>query len=175
MFRVVFKLPSISVVWEIFRWYDCDFNLGINERLQLELEKQLNRSVNIISSTEAYCVAWLGGAIFAGLSDAKKMWVTQRQYEEHGVKIIKNKFMWLFTYYYAFDWDTASFVVCFYTSETFVSREFKTRSARPGHRRRWTDRSSYIVAKVYLDQTMKPHRNQSIYIGATMPCTNTRR
>ncbi|CAK1554028.1 unnamed protein product [Leptosia nina] len=66
---------------------------GINERLQIELEEQLNRPVNILSSPEAYSVAWLGGATFAGLPDAKKMWITRRQYEEHGVKIIKNKFM----------------------------------------------------------------------------------
>ncbi|XP_045532038.1 actin-like [Pieris brassicae] len=66
---------------------------GLNARLQTELEEQLNRPVNILSSPEAYSISWLGGATFAGLPDAKKMWVTQKQYEEYGVKIIKNKFM----------------------------------------------------------------------------------
>ncbi|CAG4977653.1 unnamed protein product [Colias eurytheme] len=66
---------------------------GMNERLQIELENLTHRPVTISSSTEAYAVVWLGGATFAGLPDAKKLWVTRKQYEEHGVKIIKNKFM----------------------------------------------------------------------------------
>lgn len=66
---------------------------GLNERLSMEIEKLTRKPVSVLSSPEAYTVAWLGGATFAGMSDSKKMWVTKKQYEDHGAKIVKNKFL----------------------------------------------------------------------------------
>ncbi|XP_050684218.1 uncharacterized protein LOC126979069 [Leptidea sinapis] len=66
---------------------------GLNERLELEIEDEIHRPVKVIFSPESYTVIWLGAATFAGLPDAKNVWVTQKQYEDYGVRIIKNKFM----------------------------------------------------------------------------------
>ncbi|XP_034839353.1 actin-like [Maniola hyperantus] len=66
---------------------------GINERLQMEIQDNIKKSVTILTSTEPYAVAWLGGATFAGLSDAKSLWIQKKQFEDYGEKIIKNKFM----------------------------------------------------------------------------------
>ncbi|XP_004932787.1 uncharacterized protein LOC101742910 [Bombyx mori] len=66
---------------------------GLQERLAMEVENLTQTPVNVIGSPEAYAVAWLGGATFAGLPDAKKMWVTKKQFEEYGEKIVRNKFL----------------------------------------------------------------------------------
>lgn len=66
---------------------------GLNERLAIELEEITQKPVNVLSSPEAYTVTWLGGATFAGMSDSKKMWVTKKQYDEYGAKIVMNKFL----------------------------------------------------------------------------------
>lgn len=66
---------------------------GINERLQIEMENILNQSVTILSSPEPYTVTWLGGATLAGLADTEKMFIMKKQYEDHGERIIRNKFM----------------------------------------------------------------------------------
>lgn len=66
---------------------------GIGARLKDELETSLEKMVNVVTSEESYVVAWMGAATFAGIPDAQRMWVTKKQYEEHGAKIIKNKFI----------------------------------------------------------------------------------
>lgn len=65
---------------------------GLNKRLFKEIEAIVNRPVNIIDSTEAYAVAWLGGATFAGMTDAKKIWVNRKQFDEQGERIVRNRF-----------------------------------------------------------------------------------
>jgi actin-related protein len=35
--------------------------------------------------------AWLGGSILASLTSFKAMWVTRREYEEHGKSIVYRK------------------------------------------------------------------------------------
>ncbi|XP_032527698.2 actin-1-like [Danaus plexippus] len=66
---------------------------GLNERLELEIVKQVDKPIAILSSPEAYAVAWLGGATFAGLGDAQKMWISKKQFEEYGERIVRNKFL----------------------------------------------------------------------------------
>ncbi|XP_039763846.1 actin-like [Pararge aegeria] len=66
---------------------------GINERLRIELQGAIDNPVTVLTSSEPYAVAWLGGATFAGLPDAEKIWIKKKQFEDHGEKIIKNKFM----------------------------------------------------------------------------------
>lgn len=65
---------------------------GLCKRLSLELKLLLNRPVNIIESSEAYGVAWMGGAVFAGSRESQRVWVTQKQFEEHGERIVRNRF-----------------------------------------------------------------------------------
>uniref|UniRef100_A0A2H1W220 SFRICE_010815 n=1 Tax=Spodoptera frugiperda TaxID=7108 RepID=A0A2H1W220_SPOFR len=64
---------------------------GLCKRLSLELKSLLNRPVNIIESSEAYGVAWMGGAVFAGSRESQRVWVTQKQFEEHGERIVRNR------------------------------------------------------------------------------------
>ncbi|XP_028156544.1 actin-like [Ostrinia furnacalis] len=66
---------------------------GLNERLATEIENITNKPVTVLSSPEAYAVSWLGGATFAGMPASKKMWVSKKQYEDYGEKIVRNKFM----------------------------------------------------------------------------------
>ncbi|XP_023940620.2 actin-3-like [Bicyclus anynana] len=66
---------------------------GICERLRIELQGTMDNTVTILSSVEPYAVAWLGGATFAGLPDAEKLWIQKKQFEDYGEKIVKNKFM----------------------------------------------------------------------------------
>ncbi|XP_072930276.1 actin-like [Epargyreus clarus] len=65
----------------------------ITKRLADEIENMVGRPVTVLSSSEAYAISWLGGATFAGLPDANKMWVQKKQYEDYGPKIIRNKFL----------------------------------------------------------------------------------
>ncbi|KAG6446951.1 actin [Manduca sexta] len=66
---------------------------GLFKRLALEVEDIINRPVNVLTSPESYAVSWLGGATFAGMADSKKMWVHKRQYEDHGARIVRNRFL----------------------------------------------------------------------------------
>ncbi|XP_053624038.1 actin-3-like [Plodia interpunctella] len=66
---------------------------GLPGRLGIEIEESIHRPVNILTSGEAYALAWLGGAVFAGLPDSGKIWIFKKQFEDHGAKIVRNKFM----------------------------------------------------------------------------------
>ncbi|CAH0703110.1 unnamed protein product [Spodoptera exigua] len=65
---------------------------GIYKRLSNELKSILNRPVNVIQSTEPYAVAWLGGAVFAGSKESQNVWVTKKQFEEQGERVVRNRF-----------------------------------------------------------------------------------
>lgn len=65
---------------------------GFNKRLASELEAMVGRPVNLIGSPEAYAVSWLGGATFAGLDEARKIWVYKKEFEEFGERIVRNRF-----------------------------------------------------------------------------------
>ncbi|KAM3956899.1 actin [Aphomia sociella] len=66
---------------------------GLADRLAAEVEGLTHRPVNILSSPEGYVTTWLGGATFAGLPDSEKMWVSKKQFEDYGAKIVRNKFL----------------------------------------------------------------------------------
>ncbi|XP_075991170.1 uncharacterized protein LOC142986537 [Anticarsia gemmatalis] len=66
---------------------------GLSQRLVNEIEGYFNKAANVVDSPESYCVAWLGAAIFAGMSDVKKVWVLKKQFEEYGERIVRNKFL----------------------------------------------------------------------------------
>lgn len=66
---------------------------GLADRLTMELERILNKPVNIIKTDESDVATWLGAATFAGILDAQRSFVTKKQYDDHGTRIIKNRFL----------------------------------------------------------------------------------
>lgn len=66
---------------------------GFNKRLSREIEEIIHRPVHIIGSSEPYAVTWMGGAVFAGMSEAPRLWVLKKQYEEYGEKVVRTKFI----------------------------------------------------------------------------------
>lgn len=66
---------------------------GLNDRLSLELERMAMMPVNVVGSTEPYTVVWLGAATFAGMKGTDKLWISKKQFEDHGAKIVTNKFL----------------------------------------------------------------------------------
>lgn len=66
---------------------------GLNQRLSAEIENIIHKPVNIIAPPEPYTLPWLGGAVFAGMPAAHKLWVTRKQFEENGMKMVRRKFM----------------------------------------------------------------------------------
>lgn len=66
---------------------------GLTDRLSKELEMKLNKPVNIIKTDESYVATWLGAATFAGILDAQRSFVTKKQFEDHGARIVKNRFL----------------------------------------------------------------------------------
>lgn len=66
---------------------------GINERLKIEIEELIQKPINLVTSVESYVVSWMGGATFAGIAESQKLWVSKKQYEDQGARIVKNRFM----------------------------------------------------------------------------------
>lgn len=66
---------------------------GLTDRLTTELEKKLNKPVNIIWTDESYVATWMGAATFAGILDAQRSFVTKKQFEDHGARIVTNRFL----------------------------------------------------------------------------------
>lgn len=66
---------------------------GLADRLTMELERKLNKPVNIKKTDESYVTSWLGAATFAGILDAQRSFVTKKQFDDHGARIIKNRFL----------------------------------------------------------------------------------
>lgn len=66
---------------------------GLADRLTTELEKKLKKPVNVIKTGESYVATWMGAATFAGILDAQRSFVTKKQFEDHGARIVKNRFL----------------------------------------------------------------------------------
>lgn len=66
---------------------------GLADRMTTELERQLNKPVNIIRTDESNVATWMGAATFAGILDAQRSFVTKKQFEDHGTRIVKNRFL----------------------------------------------------------------------------------
>lgn len=66
---------------------------GLADRLTTELEMKLDKPVNIIRTDESYVATWMGAATFAGILDAQRSFVTKKQFEDHGARIVKNRFL----------------------------------------------------------------------------------
>lgn len=65
---------------------------GLNKRLCREIGAIIQKPIKIKHCTELYALAWLGGAVFAGIVEARKAWVSKKQFQEYGEKIIRNRF-----------------------------------------------------------------------------------
>jgi actin-related protein len=64
---------------------------GFEERLHKELVKEApqNTSLNIVAPGNRNYLAWKGGALLANMSTFEKMWVSKKEYDEHGENAIK--------------------------------------------------------------------------------------
>ena len=66
---------------------------GFHTRLGSEMAAILNRPVHILPLPETYSVAWMGGSVFAAMTGADRLWVTKKQFEEHGDRLVRNRFL----------------------------------------------------------------------------------
>ncbi|XP_049885324.1 actin-like isoform X2 [Pectinophora gossypiella] len=66
---------------------------GLAERFRVELTDLVEKPVTVLTSDESYVVSWMGGATFAGIPEAQRMWVTRQQFQEYGARVVKNRMM----------------------------------------------------------------------------------
>ncbi|KAI5640926.1 actin domain-containing protein [Phthorimaea operculella] len=66
---------------------------NVAERLKQEVTDKMGIKVNVITADESYVLGWMGGALFAGIPEGERLWITRRQYDDHGERVIRNKFM----------------------------------------------------------------------------------
>ena len=69
---------------------------GLAERLQAELlklqsESSVPSAYNVVASPERRFCAWIGCSILASLPDFRGEWVTKREYQELGARIVRRK------------------------------------------------------------------------------------
>jgi len=69
--------------------------VGINKRLQLELEaKYPGPRIRIFSPgpiVERKFASWIGGSILGSLGSFHQLWVSKKEWEEHGPSIIEKR------------------------------------------------------------------------------------
>jgi len=66
---------------------------GFGDRLLLELKKNLAKDmkIRIAAPQERLYSTWMGGSILASLDTFKKMWVSKREFDEDGHRVIHRK------------------------------------------------------------------------------------
>ena len=70
---------------------------GFSERIQNELSHGFKNFAPVVkcqsgpSATDKQNSAWIGGSIVASLGNFSSLWITKREYEEHGVGIVGKK------------------------------------------------------------------------------------
>ncbi|XP_031626194.1 actin-related protein 1 [Contarinia nasturtii] len=66
---------------------------GFGDRLLLELKKNLPKElkIRIAAPQERLYSTWMGGSILASLDTFKKMWVSKREFDEEGHRVIHRK------------------------------------------------------------------------------------
>ena len=66
---------------------------GFAERFKNEIKelvpKSMKEEVKILAPTDRKFSTWIGGSILSTLSSFKSKWITKKEYEENGSKIIK--------------------------------------------------------------------------------------
>lgn len=51
--------------------------------------KSMKEEIKVIASNERKFSTWIGGSVLSTLSSFKSKWITKKDYEENGSKIIK--------------------------------------------------------------------------------------
>ena len=66
---------------------------GLGDRLQKELEKLIpsNWNVNVIVPPERKHCAWIGASLLTSLGTFQSMWISDKEYQEVGKKIVHTK------------------------------------------------------------------------------------
>mmetsp|Transcript_13352 Transcript_13352/g.21141 ORF Transcript_13352/g.21141 Transcript_13352/m.21141 type:complete len:91 (-) Transcript_13352:208-480(-) len=69
---------------------------GLNERLNRDLEQTIPsafkvKTVPTSTKTEKSYGVWIGGSILASLGTFHQMWLSQAEYQEHGVNLLRRK------------------------------------------------------------------------------------
>lgn len=68
---------------------------GFAERFKKEIKdlvpKSMKEEIKVIASNERKFSTWIGGSVLSTLSSFKSKWITKKEYEENGSKIIKWK------------------------------------------------------------------------------------
>jgi len=66
---------------------------GFGDRLSSEVKKIAPKDlrIRIYAAPERKYTCWLGGSILSNLDSFKKMWITKRDFEEHGERILLMK------------------------------------------------------------------------------------
>jgi actin-related protein len=64
---------------------------GFAERVQNDLAKLSAKCVYGQSGADRHNSAWIGGSIVASLGAFSNLWITKREYEEHGIGIVGKK------------------------------------------------------------------------------------
>ncbi|MFX1537642.1 MAG: actin, cytoplasmic 2 [Promethearchaeota archaeon] len=65
---------------------------GLKERLQKELAEMApdNIDIRIVAPPERRYSVWIGGSILSSLRTFQRLWITRREYQEHGPFILKS-------------------------------------------------------------------------------------
>ncbi|KAL7673357.1 hypothetical protein ACOME3_008216 [Neoechinorhynchus agilis] len=68
---------------------------GFGDRLLMELRKKvsIDTKIKISAPRERLYSTWIGGSILASLDTFKKMWITKKEWENDGPKIIRKRTM----------------------------------------------------------------------------------
>lgn len=66
---------------------------GISERLNEELKSRVPKSITtkIIASPDRRFAVWGGGSTITSISSFASMWITKKDYDEHGATIVHRK------------------------------------------------------------------------------------
>ncbi|XP_071501810.1 uncharacterized protein [Diadema antillarum] len=71
----------------------CSMFPGFLERLERELTAMAPAAmpVKVVAPPERKEYAWIGGSILASMSNFRSLWVTKKEYDEHGGRIVQQK------------------------------------------------------------------------------------
>lgn len=70
--------------------------LGFGARLVLEMKRLAPKDakLRISAPQERLYSTWIGGSILASLDTFKRMWVSKKEYESEGARVLHRKFLW---------------------------------------------------------------------------------
>jgi actin, other eukaryote len=66
---------------------------GLSERILKEIEARAPKSiiVNVIANPDRRFAVWRGGSMLTALSTFSTLWITKKDYDEHGAEIVHRK------------------------------------------------------------------------------------